>query len=238
MKLIFVLFCFTALFSQKTITFESTDGIEITADVYIKHKKSAPIIVLYHQAGWSRGEYKEIAPKLNALGFNCIAIDQRSGGKINGVINQTHLKAKEKGLNTKYLDAYVDMKAALLLAKENLTTDRVIIWGSSYSSALVFRLANEINVDGLLAFAPGEYFHSKRYIQDFAKDIDIPVFVTSAKNEHMKWKFIYDAVPNKKKVSYLPSTKGNHGSRALWEKFPDNEGYWVEVKSFLKQFTN
>lgn len=236
MKFLLFVLIFTSLFSQKTITFKSLDGIEITADAYIKHPKSSPLIVLFHQAGWSRGEYKEIAPKLNKLGFNCFAIDQRSGKEVNGVINKTHLEAKAKGLKTNYVDAYPDMKAALQLAKANLTTGKVIVWGSSYSSALVFRLANEVNVDGLLSFAPGEYFHTKRYIQNFAKDIDVPVFVTSAKNEYMKWKFIFDAIPSTKKVSFLPKTKGNHGSRALWEKFSDHKAYWAEVEKFLVQF--
>ena len=34
------------------------------ADLYIAHDASAPFILLFHQAGWSRGEYLEIAPKL------------------------------------------------------------------------------------------------------------------------------------------------------------------------------
>ena len=48
---------------------------------------NAPVLVLFHQAGWSRGEYREIAPKLNELGYICLAIDQRSGKGVNGVAN-------------------------------------------------------------------------------------------------------------------------------------------------------
>jgi alpha-beta hydrolase superfamily lysophospholipase len=56
-----------------------------------------PIIVLCHQAGSSKDEYAEIAPQLNALGFNCLAIDQRSGGNRLGGVNQTAAAAEKKG---------------------------------------------------------------------------------------------------------------------------------------------
>ena len=62
------------------LNFKAADNLEITADWYSIPDSTAPIIILYHQAGWSRGEYIEIAPKLNAMGFQCLAVDQRSGG--------------------------------------------------------------------------------------------------------------------------------------------------------------
>jgi len=54
---------------SETVTFNSEDGLLMTADVYAPYKNGeAPVIVLFHQAGWSRGEYGEIAPWLNMLG--------------------------------------------------------------------------------------------------------------------------------------------------------------------------
>ena len=44
----------------KKIVFNSEDGLEITADLYLKNDESTPFIVLCHQAGGSRGEYQEI----------------------------------------------------------------------------------------------------------------------------------------------------------------------------------
>jgi hypothetical protein len=43
--------------------------------------KSQPYILLSHQAGSNRAEYAPIAPRLVKPGFNCLAIDQRSGGE-------------------------------------------------------------------------------------------------------------------------------------------------------------
>jgi hypothetical protein len=77
-------------FSQKKITFKASDGLQITADLYILNPSENSFIILFHQARWSRGEYLEIAPKLNKLGFNCMAVDQQSGGEINNIVNETH----------------------------------------------------------------------------------------------------------------------------------------------------
>ena len=44
---------------KETITFKAEDGLEITADVYIQYELTKPFIILFHQAGWSRGEYLE-----------------------------------------------------------------------------------------------------------------------------------------------------------------------------------
>jgi len=228
--------------SVQTITFLSEDSLIISADVYIKHKLTSPLIVLFHQAGWSRGEYIEIAPKLNDLGFNCIAVDQRSGEKVNGVINKTHIRAATTNKPTAYLDAYVDMVSTLNYAKENYSKGKLLVWGSSYSAALVIKLASEQNdkIDGVLAFSPGEYFarfgKSETFISDHAKNIITPIFITSAKTEKQNWDNIYKSVPSANKHYFLPSSNGNHGSRALWSKFEDSKDYWNSVTPFLKKY--
>ena len=121
---------------KKTITFKAEDGLEVTADLYMAHEQSATFIVLFHQAGWSRGEYLEIVPRLNKMGFNCMAVDQRSGGAVNDVENETYKRAVEKGKATDYISAYADMVAALKFAKQNYAKGKLIVWGSSYSSSL------------------------------------------------------------------------------------------------------
>lgn len=227
----------------QTITFPSEDGLEITADVYAPHEdKTTPFIVLCHQAGWSRGEYREIAPKLNEMGFNCMAIDQRSGGGVNQVANSTVAKAKEDDKSTQFLDAQQDIVSALNFAHEELAEGKVILWGSSYSAALSLVIAGEHNdlVDGVLAFAPGEYFtrfgKADDWVQTGAAKIADPAFITSAKNEFPRWEAIFNAIEGDGKKKFVPETAGNHGSRALWEQFDDHGSYWEAVSDFLGQY--
>ena len=168
-----------------------------------------------------------------------MAVDLRSGKEVNRVANETMSRAKAKGRGTAYIDAMQDIEATLAYVRNHYAEDKVIAWGSSYSAALVLKVAGDKPelVDGVLAFAPGEYF--KRlgkpadWIQNSAKNIQIPAFITSARKEKRAWSDIFNVIPSEKKASYLPGTKGNHGSRALWNRFKDSEGYWKAVTNFL-----
>ncbi len=241
-SLLLIVLAINLTIAKETITFPSKDSLTITADLYLAHDKSAPFIILFHQASWSRGEYLEIAPKLNAMGFNCIAVDQRSGGEINNIKNQTKLAAEKAGKGTEFLDAYQDLEASVDYVRRNYAKGKLIVWGSSYSAALMFVLTanNPGKIDALLSFAPGEYYgkrgKSKTYIAEHAAKINKHVFITSAKDEKPRWINIYNSIPSKDKHMFVPKTAGNHGSRALWNKFGDSKDYWKEVKEFLSKY--
>ncbi len=221
---------------KETISFLSKDKLEITADVYSTGDETNPWILLCHQARWSRGEYKDIAPKLNALGFNCLATDQRSGKEINDVQNETAARARAKGLGTEYLDAAQDIESAIEWLNENKKPSKLIMWGSSYSSTLAFVMGAKYQKElaAVMSFAPGDYFTiEEKSIADYASEIKCPVFITSAKKEEAQWQGIYKAIKSEKSF-YLPKTEGRHGASALWESTEGHEGYWTAVTEFLK----
>ena len=57
--------------AREALSFKAVDGLVVSADVYREvADENASWIVLAHQAGASRGEYREIAPRLSKLGFN------------------------------------------------------------------------------------------------------------------------------------------------------------------------
>ncbi len=224
------------------ITFPSLDEVTITADLYLSNNKDAPFIILYHQAYSSRGEYEGIAPKLVEMGFNCMAIDQRSRNHFGYTGNETMRSAADLEKPMYYTDAIPDLISSFKHVEKNYANGKILIWGSSYSAALSLRLAveNVEKVDGVLSFSPGEYFEklgkSKTFITENVEDLNCPVFITSAKNEKSKWESIYNAIPSKDKIFFLPETRGNHGSRALWGKFDDSKDYWEMVTKFLHQY--
>jgi len=225
-------------FNGEAVTLKSADGVQVRADVYEIEDKKAPVILLFHQAGFSRGEYRETAPLLNDLGYNCIAIDQRSGKGVNGVINETFIDASAKGLSTKYPDAFPDLKATLKFAMRKYPSNKIIVWGSSYSASLVFVLAQKYldKISAVIAFSPGEYFKFKgKEIKKYAQKVKCPVFITSAKKEHGSWKGIYESIPEGKKLFFLPESDGVHGSRALWKSNKSNKEYWNALKVFLSK---
>ena len=220
------------------IVFASADSLPITADLYAPLPPTAPFIVLFHQAEASRGEYREIAPRLVAMGFNCMAVDQRAGDATNGVPNETAKRAQAEGRPASMLDARQDIEAALRYARERYAKGPLIAWGSSYSAALVLVVAGQRKglADGVVAFSPGEYFPvspgGPRLVRAAARGITVPVFITAARSED-DWRPIFAALPRGLRRSYVPESEGRHGSKALWKDAAGQEGYWQALRGFL-----
>jgi dienelactone hydrolase len=231
------------LFSQiKTISFITPDKVIVAADIYDPNPAISPFIILFHQANYSRGEYLEIAPKLNGLGFNCMAVDLRSGEAINGIENKTWRFADSLGMETRYTDAYTDMRASVSYVKKKYPNTKIILFGSSYSASLAIKLASEYpqGISGVIAFSPGEYFAkfgwNREIIKISAAKVACPVFIASATSEQDSWKAIYDAIPGQSKVSYVPASGGINGAKTLWNAFPESQEYWNALTNFLKRF--
>jgi len=225
--------------ARETVMFKAADGLEITADLYKGKGTTAnnPIIVAFHQARSSRGEYRTIAPKLAALGYTVLAPDQRSGQTYDGVENETAMEATMSDKPTSYRDALPDLRAAIGFMRKHYPKSKLIIWGSSYSASLVLKLAAEPGLaDAVLAFSPGEYFGGT-WVRDTASAIAIPTFITSARGEAGRWKAIFKAVGTKAKTGFIPPVKGRHGSSALHpSQGAQADPYWRAIKTFLRKY--
>ena len=220
--------------SAKTVTFPSLDGLTITAD-YTEIKKSAVWIVLCHQARFSRGEYKDAAVKLNKMGFNCLAIDQRSGNECNKVKNETASLALSKKLPTGFLDAQQDIQAAVEYIFTLNGNKTIVLLGSSYSSSLVLlEAATNFRVKAVIAFSPGEYFKDLNVAQNI-KTLNKPVFITSSKNEAKSAGALYTNYENVNYEQFIPQSEGEHGSKVLWEKSLSQKESWEALTPFLEK---
>jgi dienelactone hydrolase len=222
----------------KQVQFRAADGVTIYGEYYWGGQGRRPLVLLFHQAGSNRGEYATIAPRLVEAGFNCLAIDQRAGGRMWGRANET---VEHLGRSAGYLEAEKDLEAALDWARSLRGKGKVIVWGSSYSASLVFLLAarHPDEVAGVLAFSPGEYFEQKDMVRAAAARVHVPVFITcgSAAEEVERSRSIFGAVASKKKDFYMPQA-GVHGSKTL-RSDADPGGAkrnWAEVLAFLKKY--
>lgn len=220
--------------AQKTITFLSKDGLTVTADLY-EAKSTDPYIVLFHQANYSRGEYRETAQRLRKLGYNCLAIDQRSGNEVNYIKNQTAEAARAQGLSTGYLDAKQDMEAAIDYVK-SISKKPIIVVGSSYSASLsIILTAGNPNIKALIVFSPGEYFGETLKVEPYIAKITCPVFVTASAKEMSVVTPLFNNVPKRYLTIYSPKTQGVHGSRALWTETQGSDEYWLALLQFFSQ---
>jgi len=221
----------------ETLSFPSQDGLEISARLYEAESGAQPIL-LCHQARFNKQEYADIAPRLREMGYTAMAIDQRSGGDFAGQANETHNRAKTQNLSTDYVDAQQDIEAALNdLYKK--TQQPVILWGSSYSSALVFFVAEKHpeKVKAVISFSPGNYFGDQRKnLKTVFSGLKQPFWVTSSRSESEQLsKLINKESLDKNQSQFIPNQKGHHGSRALWVNQIHNEEYWTSLKQFLKR---
>lgn len=217
-----------------TVEFPSKDNLMITADIYKRGASDDPYMLLCHQAGFSRGEYKETAYDFVDRQFNCMAIDQRSGNAANGVKNETAKRAKAAKLNQNYIDAEQDIVAAIDYLYE-LSGEPVVIVGSSYSSALVLKIGKgNPKVKAIISFSPGEYY-KKHSVQSWADGMDKPLFVTSSKSEGPAAAEVCANVSAELLTHFVPEKAGVHGSRALWSKQDNRDEYWAALDAFLKK---
>lgn len=217
---------------QQEIELEAADRVKVFGTLY-PTQKERPIILLFHQAEANCGEYQDVAPGLVELGFNALAVDQRSGGTLFDRRNQTvaHLQGTT---GYTYDEAILDLEAAVAWAERG-GYKTIILWGSSYSAALVFLLASDHPVvAGVLSFSPGEYLSDPHEVAVAAAVVTVPVFITSCRFEAEDAKAIFDAVASEDKVQFIPEGFGAHGSAAL--SSGDKEEYWQAVKAFLARW--
>lgn len=215
---------------------QAADGVVVYGDLYDGPQGAkGPIVLLFHQAGSSAAEYEPIAPRLVAEGFTCLAIDQRSGGEMfgrNRTVAENEFKTPQL-----YEAAYPDMVAALDWAVQN-GYGPIVLWGSSYSASLCFRLAAEREeVAAIVAFSPGEYFGEEGVVAGWASRVRVPVFVASSPGEVEKASGIFERVTAEGSSQFVPDA-GIHGSSMLRsDKNPAGaDEAWRAVLSFLKRF--
>ena len=126
------------------------------------------------------------------------------------------------GKEAGYLEALPDLEAALAWARKENASRKVIVWGSSYSSCLVYscwRRSMPERLRGCCRFHRLNTFRTtRRWYTTRRRKASIPVFITSAKDaeEEEAARSIYDAVADKKdRVLIVPRVGGVHGSSTL-----------------------
>jgi pimeloyl-ACP methyl ester carboxylesterase len=217
---------FPAMVAAEAVTFAAADGAVVHAE--FQGDAQGPLILLFHQAGGNHHEYDPIAGRLNAVGYDTLAVDQRAGGRAYGFDNET-----AKAVSGDYAAAYADLEAAVAWAGGR----EVIVWGSSYSSSLVFVLAaaHPKQVRAVLAFSPGEYFRDKRLVRDAAARVRQPVFVSSASDAGEEAQAAAIAAVVAGPVVHLKAARAPHGSSSLREDAnPKGQAeIWAAVMGFL-----
>lgn len=232
--------CVPPAAASQDVVLTASDGVRVYGIYADAGPTAKATILLFHMARSNYGVYEPIIPALVARGYNCLAIDQRSGAPDWGRENRTvaHLGNRP----TPFLAALPDLGAALAWARARAPDRPIIAWGSSYSAALVFLLAarHPGEISALVAFSPGEYLGDETIVHRAAAQVRVPIFVDSAANawEEERAASILAASPSMRKVQYVPRN-GVHGSATL-RVDADPRGAaenWSAVLTFLHSIT-
>jgi hypothetical protein len=234
-SILLLLFSLVYSSAQEKVTFFAEDSLKITADLYLKDY-SLPFILLFHQGGASRGEYNEIAVRLQKLEYNCLAVDLRAGERMNYITNETAERAKIEKIPHSFLDARYDIIASIrFIRKFNLKP--VVLFGSSYSASLCLMTAvRNPDVNAVIAFSPGEFFRPEVVVKEAIAGITQPIFVSATGLEYNFITEMLSGVSEENKYFYSPSKgKGEHGAKMLWNSSQSADECWLDLLLFFKK---
>ena len=222
------------LSAQRKLTFLAADKLVVTADLYL-YDAGAPYIILFHQENSSRGEYREIAPKLQKMGFNCLAVDLRSGKECNFVQNETAALAQKNNLPATLLDSEKDIRAAMEYVEKTAFKSQYVLFGSSFSASLALKAANQNKrVAAVIAYSPGEFFAPEK-VTDWLKDFNKLAYISSTKREQPFVAELVKDIPAKMLTTYQPPGDGVRGAPALWNEHPQANDCWMSLMMFVKK---
>lgn len=223
--------------AQKRISLYASDSLEITADLY-KFGRNTNYAVFFHQAGSSRGEFKEIAPRFLKMGYNVLAVDLRSGNESNYIQNQTAYNAIRHDLPREMIDARLDIEAAVDYALKAGHNKPVLVFGSSYSASLALEAAaNDSLVSAVIAFSPGEYFRGHS-VKDSISGLSKPFFVAGTQLEEEYVRELLSLTDSNRGVVFIPEDgQGRHGASALWKSNNNSSEYWLALVMFVKSLS-
>lgn len=223
---------------QRQIEFPSEDSLTVTADLY-EQDVDFPYVVFFHQAGSSRGEYREIAPRFLKMGYNALVVDLRSGKESNYVQNQTAAKANELNLVREMIDARQDISAAIHYAQKFSNNQPILVFGSSYSASLVLEeAASDSLISAVIAFSPGEYFRGHS-VKNSIEGLSIPFFVSGSQAEKNYIQDLMSLTASPRGTIFIPENGfGKHGASSLWNSNENSSEYWLALVMFIRSLGN
>ncbi|MFW5656041.1 MAG: hypothetical protein ACOC31_01815 [Bacteroidota bacterium] len=225
----------TAAWSQRLVSFYTSDSVEVFADVYLKNP-SYPYIIMAHAPGSSRGEFNAIAEKLLNLDYNCLVLDMRHGDKINYVQNLTVQNNSDVNLTGNFEGLSYDIEAAIDYVYGR-TNQPVILAGSLVSGSVAMILArNNARVKAVLAFSPGEYLRPDMVVSQHITAYNKPLCVLAGKDEKPFIQTMLEPVaPMLLTTVYHQADRGYRGARLLWETNSSSDKFWFDLLLFFNQ---
>ena len=196
-------------------------------------------MLLFHEEGSSRGEYREIAPRLVKMGYNCLAVDLRVGKEMNYISNETARRAASLTPSPQLYDCINDIQGAVRYAWSR-NRPPVVLLGSSFSASLcLLEAMNDTLIRAVVTFSPGEFFRPFLSVKDSLSQISIPVLIAGSKKEYPYLSELASGIPPTYLTLFVPSRyEGEHGTASLLSSDPASGDYWLSLLMFFRNLRN
>jgi dienelactone hydrolase len=150
----------TSVTLGQTVTIDSLDGVKLVGTFLESPKPNSPALLLLHQWQSDRHSYDDFAKRMQAKGFNVLAIDGRGFGESTKRKDGTAVKAERTDEAVKLMLGDVGAACDFLVKQKNVDPSRIAIVGASYGSSLALIYgADNAKVKAVVALSPGlNYF--------------------------------------------------------------------------------
>lgn len=219
------------------VTFETSDGFTIHADLYSAADTSAPVAILLHMYRSDRSAWSPLVPALTGAGFTVLAIDQRAHGdsirKEGEAVRASEVPREDFGELVRAGPR--DVRAALrYLEERGMETKQVVLIGASYGCSVALLSAREIEgVDGLVLLSPGtRYFEVD--VTDEARAFAEPALFVAAEddpNAATAARTLAEERPQETTTALRVLAEGGHGTRLL----PERPALRERIAAFAKE---
>jgi len=194
---------------RRDVLLRTMDGRYIEATVQIDPFSDKGVVLL-HQKGGTKKDYRDLQLKLANAGFTSIAVNYR-GNENSGTLEDKHHYLKpDDSDNSIFQDLWKDAIAGkeFLIKEAHVDPDKIALVGGSIGSSTAVRtLAHDPNFQAVVLLSPGVKYIGIDIMEDLKKFPDIPTFITyatKAKNEDFSANMVKNMHPNPKNVVISP----------------------------------
>lgn len=205
--------------AAKTISFETPDGVKIVGTLYAAAKENSAAVLMLHQFGGSRSDYKDLANQFQSSGFAVLAIDGRGFGESIKKVDGSKVAAGQSAEAVNGMKSDVAAAVKFLSEQRNVDKKRIGVVGASYGSSLaIIHAADNAEIKAVGLLSPGtNYFGTLPTEPATEKYGTRPILIVAAEDdsESATASRLLDKLAKGDKHQLQIYPKGGHGTAIL-----------------------
>ena len=208
-------------FTDRVVTFETSDGITIEADYYpvkVEPNQKTPVVILIHMYPADRSSWKSFIPALRKAGVAALAYDIRGKGGSVKPADKKLRQGYDKHDPAHFKDAWKDVEAARtwLGRQKNINVGRTVLIGASIGCSIALDQAGrDPKIKGVVCLSPGESYIGVDSLAHIKKCSTVAILLLSPEEEFEACRKLVKASGGTAKARKYPGGREHHGTGML-----------------------